>query len=124
MIPPREGCGLSSLRLLEEATESLAAEVIKVAHHGSRYASTDALLSAVAPQFAVISCGADNDFGHPHAATLGALARHRLIVYRTDVQGDLVMHTDGERLVFETSRAATAEQLATPGSPPPHRGER
>jgi competence protein ComEC len=75
---------------------ALAADVLKVGHHGSRTSSSAALLDAVRPGVAVISCGVRNRFGHPHAATLDALARSRVL--RTDRDGSVVVTTDGEEL--------------------------
>src|SRR6185312_11803682 len=62
--------------LADEASDpgDLRADVLKVAHHGSKHASSAAMLDAVAPRLAVISCGAGNDYGHPHASTLRRLA--------------------------------------------------
>jgi beta-lactamase superfamily II metal-dependent hydrolase len=90
-------------RLLAENRAQLAADVLKVAHHGSRYASTQPFLSAVSARAAVISCGAGNDYGHPHAETLAALARNNVQVYRTDQQGDVELSTDGARYQFRAT---------------------
>ena len=90
-------------RLLAENRAQLSADILKVAHHGSRYASTQPFLSAVSPRVAVISCGTGNDYGHPHAETLGALARNNVQVYRTDLNGDVEMSTDGTRYQFRTT---------------------
>ena len=59
----------------------------KVAHHGSRTASSDALLAALSPWVTAISVGADNTYGHPSPATLGRLAAHGARVLRTDRDG-------------------------------------
>jgi competence protein ComEC len=81
--------------LLEDRAD-LRATVLMVAHHGSAYSTSQALLDAVRPVVSVISVGADNDFGHPAASTLERL--DDTIVYRTDQQGDVTFSTDGERL--------------------------
>jgi beta-lactamase superfamily II metal-dependent hydrolase len=91
-------------RLLSEMSANLQADVLKVAHHGSRYASTAPFLSAVSPRVAVISCATGNDYGHPHAETLAALAGRNVTVYRTDVNGDIELVTDGTRYGFRTTR--------------------
>jgi competence protein ComEC len=91
-------------RLLAENRAQLAADVLKVAHHGSRYASTQPFLSAVSARAAVISCGTGNDYGHPHAETLAALARNNVQVYRTDQQGDVELSTDGARYQFRATQ--------------------
>lgn len=104
-------------RLLGENAAQLAANVLKVAHHGSRYASSPALLAAVAPRYAVISCATGNDYGHPHAETLGALAQRGITFFRTDVHGDVTLLTDGAQLAFSTARTASPTELMTPGEP-------
>jgi competence protein ComEC len=91
-------------RLLAENRPQLAADVLKVAHHGSRYASSEPFLAAVGARAGVISCAAGNDYGHPHAETLAALARRSMAVYRTDVNGDVELTTDGARYQFRTAR--------------------
>jgi competence protein ComEC len=71
-------------------------ELLKVGHHGSRSSTTPGLLDALQPSIAVISAGVDNEYGHPAPETLAALAaRPGLAVYRTDLQGDVEVETDG-----------------------------
>jgi competence protein ComEC len=69
----------------------LGADILKVAHHGSRSSSTPAMLDAVCPRVAVISCGRRNVFGHPHAEVLAALRARRIRVLRTDRDGTIVI---------------------------------
>jgi len=69
--------------------------VLKVAHHGSIYSSTYEFLSAVHPEAAVISVGAGNPYGHPALETLNSLAMVGSEVYRTDLNGTIVVETDG-----------------------------
>jgi competence protein ComEC len=76
-----------------------AAEVLKVAHHGSADPLLPDLLERVRPRIAVISVGERNDYGHPTPSTLSALARAPgLDVYRTDLDGRVTIHSDGRRL--------------------------
>ncbi len=91
-------------RLLAENRAQLSADVLKVAHHGSRYASTQPFLSAVGARAAGFSSAPGNDYGHPHADTLSALARNNMTIYRTDLQGDVELTTDGARYAFRTTR--------------------
>lgn len=72
----------------------LHADILKVAHHGSRNGSGDAFLAAVRPTWAVIS--APGTAEHPHRETLARLQRHGIHVLRTDVQGQLILTTDGD----------------------------
>lgn len=71
------------------ATCNLRADILKVAHHGSRTSTTETLLAAVQPRLALISCGRGNLFGHPHASVLSALAAHRVRTWRTDLLGSI-----------------------------------
>ena len=75
------------------------AEILKVAHHGSADEGLPRLLQLTRPLVAVISCGRDNDYGHPAPTTITALtAAPRLDVFRTDQDGRVVIETDGERI--------------------------
>lgn len=75
--------------LVDEYGRSLHAVLYKAGHHGSSTSSGEALLSVVQPQAAVISCGRDNDYGHPHAGVLRRLAAYGVDIYRTDEQGTI-----------------------------------
>ena len=70
-------------------------DVLKVAHHGSAYSSTMDFLNIAKPQVAVISVGADNDYGHPAASTLDRLRAIGAAVLRTDIDGDIRLISDG-----------------------------
>ena len=74
------------------------ADVLKVAHHGSRSSSTSLFLDAASPRIAMISCGRRNLFGHPHAETVEALQRRQIHVYRTDRNGSIDLNVDGHHL--------------------------
>jgi competence protein ComEC len=80
-------------------------DVLKVAHHGSRTSSTQDFLDAVSPEFAVISAGFENSYGHPNRDVLERLEEHHAAVYRTDLDGLVTVRTDGKRLTVETGRA-------------------
>ncbi len=71
----------------------LAADVLKVGHHGSRYSSTQEFIDAVNPRYAVISCGQNNGYGHPHEDTLNKLTN--AVILRTDMHGTIIMRSDG-----------------------------
>jgi competence protein ComEC len=101
-------------RLLEDPA-SLAAHVLKVAHHGSSHASTDALLDAVHPQLAVMSCARGNDYGHPHAATLARLEKHGIAFARTDLEGTVTVTSDERGLTWTTERPGDPAEMRTPG---------
>lgn len=76
------------------------ADVYKIGHHGSKTSTSDAMLSAVHPTYAVISVGVGNSYGHPNAETLNKLRANKVQVFRTDEQGTIVAKSDGETLTF------------------------
>ncbi len=86
---------LGETRLLREHGDALAAEVLKVPHHGSRTSSTRPFLEAVAPVLAVVSAGRDNPYGHPHAEALRRLHATGARIWRIDQRGGLTLWTDG-----------------------------
>jgi competence protein ComEC len=80
-------------------------EILKVAHHGSADAGLADELKDLRPRIAVISVGAGNDYGHPTPSTLATLgAAPGLAVYRTDVDGRIVVESDGRRISVQTGR--------------------
>ncbi len=78
-------------------------EVLKIAHHGSKYASSAAFLARVKPEIAVISCGRNNRYRHPSPETLERLKDVGAKVYRTDLHGTIRIHSNGKTLKVETS---------------------
>jgi beta-lactamase superfamily II metal-dependent hydrolase len=76
-------------------TGSLEAEILKVGHHGSSSSSSPEFLKQVNPKAAVICCGAGNTYRHPHQETLDNLGKIGAAVYRTDLNGNIVVATDG-----------------------------
>ena len=88
-------------RLLE-AGITPQATVLKVGHHGSDTSSSSAFLQAVGARWAVICVGADNGFGHPKPAVVQRLQEQGMRIVRTDEQGAIVFHTDGQHLRVTT----------------------
>ena len=80
----------------------IRSDVLKVGHHGSRTSSSEKFIAKVNPRIAVISCGKDNEYGHPHQETLETLKNAE--VYRTDKNGDIIIHTDGTNLTVATEK--------------------
>lgn len=86
------------------AHKDLHADVLKLGHHGSSTSSTAAFLKAVDPAYAIISCGKNNDYGHPHKETIKKLNLMGCTYLRTDTLGTIVATTDGEHLSFSTEK--------------------
>lgn len=82
-------------RLLSHGDGELRADVLKVGHHGSAYSSTPEFLAAVHPKITIISCGRHNVFGHPSPRTLAALQSTGALIYRTDLDGNVSVSTNG-----------------------------
>jgi competence protein ComEC len=76
--------------------------VLKVAHHGSRTSSSMELLAEWQPQWALISAGRGNTFGHPAPEVLQRLDSVGARVLRTDVHGQITLETDGHRIAVKT----------------------
>jgi competence protein ComEC len=89
-----------SERLLVAAGRIQFADVLKVAHHGSRTSTSPSFLSAARPSLAVISSGAGNRYGHPSPLVVARLRDAGATVLRTDVHGGVIISTDGERLAI------------------------
>jgi len=82
-------------RLLGKNLE-LKANVLKVAHHGSKYATSEEFVKRVKPEAAIISDGAWNRYGHPAQVVLDRLKAANVKVYRTDLQGEITITTKGK----------------------------
>jgi len=82
--------------------QDISSTVLKVCHHGGKTSSTVEFLQAVIPEYAVISVGKDNHFGHPHEETIKHLLAQNSKIYRTDQQGAIVFTTDGKTLTVDT----------------------
>lgn len=75
-------------------------DVFKAGHHGSKTANAKALLSAMSPAYAVISCEENNSYGHPHAEVLNNLRAMGVKVFRTDEQGSITATSDGNEITW------------------------
>ncbi len=69
-------------------------DVLKVGHHGSNTSTSDQFIKQIKPEFAIISCGKNNRYGHPHAEVLRRLENHNATVYRTDTLGTIIATVD------------------------------
>ena len=78
--------------------DELRSDVIKIGHHGSRYSSTREFLRFVSPSYAAISCGRDNEYGHPHSRVTNTLKSLGITVFRTDINGTVSFYFNGDRV--------------------------
>lgn len=83
---------------------TLRADVLKLSHHGSNTGNSELFLYEVMPQYAVITCGANNSYGHPHQEVLDRLGRNDIQPLRSDVHGTIVFTTDGSDLTVSTEK--------------------
>jgi competence protein ComEC len=113
MLLPADAEEQTEHRLLTKDV-NLEAKVLKIGHHGSKYATSDDFLKRVKPQIAVISCGAWNRYGHPAQPVLDRLRALGVKLYRTDLQGEVTITTrgrDGDLLV-KTAKEPTEDLFA------------
>lgn len=100
---------------------NLEADVLKIGHHGSDTSTSYMWLDAILPEYAVISCGANNSYGHPTDAVLSRLHDAETAVYRTDLHGDITFISDGYSLSVDTGKKSEADVFApgiVPTEPP------
>ncbi len=98
----------------------IKADVLKVGHHGSGTSSSYYFLRTVMPSFAVISCGKDNSYGHPHQNILERYVQAQATVLRTDQGGTVCISTDGEEITVKQGDVIQTlqQENATPGFQP------
>ena len=97
---------------------SLKTDVLKVGHHGSRTSSTQKYLTAVNPTYAVICCGVDNTYGHPHTETMTRLTGINAQIYRTDQHGTIIFTTNGKVIIITVTQSATPSSTPTDSTAP------
>ncbi len=79
-------------------TDTLKCDILKVAHHGSKTSSSEEFLDTAKPRIAVIQCGRNNFYGHPHKQTLDRLEERGVQVFRTDISGAVGIDIHGSRI--------------------------
>lgn len=90
----------------------LKSDVLKLGHHGSKSSTSPNFLKKVSPKYAIVSCGKNNDYGHPHKVTLQKLAAAKVQVFRTDLQGTIVVTTDGTTI--KINKKASSVKINSP----------
>lgn len=83
-------------RKLLAAHADIAADILKIGHHGSKTSTSENFLNAVRPKLAVISVSITNTYGHPHPSVLARLAAHHIPVRRTESGGTVDVELDGK----------------------------
>ena len=91
----------------ELLNKNISSTVLKVAHHGSKYSNSANFLRKVNPKYAIISCGINNDYYHPHGVVLEKLEKLNTKIYRTDLDGTIVAISDGDNIEFKTIKTYT-----------------
>lgn len=84
--------------------ESIDSDILKVPHHGSKSSSSYRFVEAVSPEYALISLGKDNKYGHPHDEVLNRFEEFGVKVLRTDEVGTIIMKSDGHLLKWHYAR--------------------
>lgn len=79
----------------------IKANVLKVGHHGSSTSTSKEFLEEVNPEYAIISVGKDNSYGHPHKETMELLQKENITTYRTDIDHDILCTSDGNKVACE-----------------------
>lgn len=82
-------------------SENIKSDVLKVGHHGSQYSTSDTFLKKVNPKYAIIEVGKNNIYNHPKEVTLNKLKKSGVQVYRTDLDGTILLTSDGKNYNFE-----------------------
>jgi competence protein ComEC len=91
--------------LVEDYGSDLTVDILQIAHHGSNTSSKDAFLEVARPEIGIIPVGADNRYGHPHREVVQRLRQHEVTIYRTDVDGTVIVTTDGKQFQVTTTRS-------------------
>jgi len=113
MLLPGDAEDQTEHRLLTKDL-NIQSKVLKVSHHGSKYASAEEFLKRVKPEIAIVSCGAWNRYGHPAQSVLDRLRALNVKLYRTDLQGELTITTRGKEgdIVVKPAKETTEDLFA------------
>lgn len=100
-------CGDASAKvenLILEEGKSVSADIMKISHHGSKSSNSQAFVEKVNPEVAVICCGRNNSYGHPHKETTDLLDSLGLKYYRTDRNGTVSVYSNGKEYIVNTEK--------------------
>ncbi len=109
---------ISEYSKTEEYKKYVDVELLKVSHHGSGTSTTDAFLKLIKPEIAVISCGEDNSYFHPHQEVLDRLIENNCnVLYRTDKNGDIVITIDASGANVPDTSYDSTDNFKAPEKP-------
>ncbi len=95
----------------------ISADVLKLGHHGSHSSTSQAFLDKVNPRYAIVSCGKNNDYGHPHKETIDKLNKKGIDILRTDVSGTIVSTSNGNDIKFNVNTSVSSTDNTTSNNP-------
>ena len=90
--------------LLLDSGADVSCTVLNAGHHGSSTSNSAFFLKAANPEYAAISCGYKNDYGHPHSEVISSFRDFGIEYYRTDYNGSIVFYSDGENITVSTKK--------------------
>lgn len=89
---------------IESVIKTTDVDLIKVGHHGSSSSSSEEFIKKVNPEYAVIMCGENNKYNHPHRETLEVLNKYNIDIYRSDKNGDIIVNSSGNGIIISTEK--------------------
>ena len=104
----------SEIVLCERYSDEYPIDLLKVGHHGSDTSSSYRFIRMLMPEYAVISVGENNNYGHPTDAVLSRLSDADVKTYRTDLNGDIYAYSDGHNITIETAKEAGEDEIFKP----------
>ncbi len=90
-------------KIVENGSD-ISCDVLKVAHHGSKTSSSKKFLDACNGKYAIIECGVDNQYSHPDKSIVNELTKRNYEIYRTDLDGNIFVKSDGNKITIETNK--------------------
>ena len=87
--------------------KNIDTDVLKIAHHGSRYSSSSEFLNKATPDYAIISVGEDNSYEHPHIEAINRIKKHTNNIYMTKDVGTILLTSDGNNINIEYIKTNT-----------------
>ncbi len=95
---------IQNLEAIVKREDLYAIDILKVPHHGSKTGTNDKIATRLQPKVSLVSCGANNRYGHPHKEVVAALTEAGSTIYRTDDQGDVSCKIKADTLLITTQR--------------------